>query len=471
MHAALLLAALAAAPEGAPDRPDVVFILADDLGFGDLSAMRPYGGAEDVRTPHIDSLFADGLAFTLFRANCTVCSPTRAALMTGRFPASVGVPGVVRPWPADNWGCPAEDRVFFPELLRDAGYRTALIGKWHLGGDEHNGSWNNPFDRGFDLHRGFRGGMLSDYVAHTRRFPGGIDRNVMTEPGTAGRHATDLFTDWAVDSLRQVRIDREGGDDRPFFLEIAYNAPHTPIQPPAEWVEKVTAREPGITPKRAKLVALVEHLDAGVGRVLAALDGAGLADDALVVFTSDNGGQLGAGGTNGPLRGGKGDLYDGGLRVPCAARWPGRIEPGTTTDVPATTMDWAPTLVAFGSAWTADESGADMHGVDLTDVLEGRGDDGVAELLRDRALHFTRREGRPAEWAGKSSDAVIAGDWKLVQNRPFQPRELFHLAEDPGETTDLAAANRPKLLELSQLLLDRQRLDGAVPFQSPAVAD
>ena len=473
MHAALLLAALAAAPDGEPARPDVVFILADDLGFGDLSAMRAYGGADDIQTPHIDSLFADGLTFTHFRANCTVCSPTRAALMTGRFPASVGVPGVIRPWPEDNWGCVADDRVFFPELLRDAGYRTALVGKWHLGGDEHNGDWNNPADRGFDLHRGFRGGMLSDYVAHTRRFPDGSDRNVMTEPGTEGRHATDLFTDWAVEFLEAQGAARRlaaTAKREPFFLELAYNAPHTPIQPPAEWVERVTAREAGIDPKRAELVALIEHMDAGVGRVLAALDDAGLAGDALVVFTSDNGGLLRAAADNGPHRGGKEDLYEGGLRVPCAVRWPGRVEPGATTDVPATTMDWAPTLASVGDAWTTDESGSDMHGVDLTDVLEGRGD-GVAEMLRDRVLHVTRREGRPAVWAGKTGDAVIAGDWKLVQNRPFQARELFHLADDPGETTDLSGSNRPELLELSRLMQDRRRLDGAVPFQAPTVAE
>ena len=469
MHATLLLAAALAAPA---DRPNVVVILADDLGFGDVSAMRAYGGAGDVRTPAIDSIFAGGLTFKNFYANCTVCSPTRAALMTGRFPASVGVPGVIRPWAEDNWGCPAEGRVFFPTLLRDAGYRTMLVGKWHLGGDDHNGRWNHPFDRGFDDHRGFRGGMLSDYVAHTRRFPDGTDRNVMTEPGTAGRHATDLFTDWAVEFLERSAADAATGDDRPFFLLLAYNAPHTPIQPPAEWVAKVTAREPGIAPKRAKLVALVEHMDAGVGRVLAALDDTGLTGDTLVAFTSDNGGLLAAGAHNGPYRGGKEDLYEGGLRVPCAVRWPGVVKPGTTTAVRAATMDLAPTILDAADGWGGTDADSldvrgGMHGESLDDVL--RGEEGP--FAEGRALHFTRLEGRPAVWAGKTGDAVIAGDWKLVQNRPYQPRELFNLADDPHEERDLAAANRPKLLELSQLMQDRRRLDGAVPFQAPAVAD
>ena len=469
MHAALLLAAaFAAAPDGGPVRPDVVFILADDLGFGDLSAMRTYGGASDVRTPHVDSLFADGLTFTRFRANCTVCSPTRAALMTGRFPASVGVPGVIRPWPEDNWGCPAEDHVFFPELLRDAGYRTAVVGKWHLGGDGHNGTWNDPSDRGFDSFRGFRGGMLSDYVAHTRRFPDGSDRNVMTEPGTEGRHATDLFTDWAVEFLRQVRTERDGGDDRPFFLELAYNAPHTPVQPPAAWVAKVTAREPGIDPKRAKLVALIEHMDAGVGRVLAALDEAGLADGTLVVFTSDNGGLLGAGANNGPHRGGKEDLYEGGLRVPCAVRWPGVVTPGTTTDVRAMTMDWAPTLASVGDAWKPDESGSDMHGVDLTDVLEGRGGGRRRHARRPRAARHPPRG--PAGGLGRQDPAtrVIAGRLEARPEPPVPgPGSCSTMGDDPGETTDLSASHRPKLLELSQLMQDRQRAGRGGPVSRP----
>ena len=235
MLAALALS-LAAVQPGFNDRPNVLFILADDLGFGDLSAMRQYGGAEDIRTPHVDGLFADGLTFPNFYANCTVCSPTRAALMTGRFPATVGVPGVIRPWPEDNWGYLSPNAPTLPALMKSADYDTALIGKWHLGGDPHNGAFNDPTDRGFDLFRGFRGGMLSDYHAHTRRFPDGSDRNVMTDESVAGTHATDVLSDWAVDYIRGREDQRKN-----FFLYLAYNAPHTPIQPPPEWVEKVAA--------------------------------------------------------------------------------------------------------------------------------------------------------------------------------------------------------------------------------------
>ena len=454
---ALSLAAVTPTPgQASALRPNVLFILADDLGFGDLSVMRKYGGAADLRTPHIDSIFADGLTFTNFSANCTVCSPTRAALMTGRFPASVGVPGVVRPWPEDNWGYFSSDAPTLPALMKAADYDTALIGKWHLGGEPHNGAFNDPTDRGFDLFRGFRGGMLSDYYAHTRRFPDGSDRNAMTDESVAGTHATDVLSDWAVDYIHS-RDDRR----KNFFLYLAYNAPHTPIQPPPEWVDKVVAREPGIDPKRARLAALIEHMDAGVGRVLAALEDSGLADDTLVVFTSDNGGQLSAGANNGPYRGGKEDLYQGGLRAPCAVRWPGVVRPGTTADATALTMDWFPTLIEAAGG----EVPAGLDGVSLLPTL--RGSDAP---LPDRPLHFTRREGRPNQWAGQASHAVIAGGWKLVQNRPFDPLELFHLAEDPGETTDLIREEPAKAKALGRLLTDHTRETGAVPWAAPALA-
>ena len=471
MLAALALTLAAAQTAGEPARPNVVFILADDLGFGDLSVQAKHGGADEIQTPHIDSIFADGLTFTNFYANCTVCSPTRAALMTGRFPASVGVPGVVRPWAEDNWGYLSPHAELLPQRLKSAGYGTALIGKWHLGGESHNGTFNAPAARGFHSFRGFRGGMLDSYTDYTRRFPGepGPGPNMMTSDGAPvppGEHATDLFSDWAVDAIEaegDTRSPAAAAEREPFFLYLAYNAPHTPVQPPAEWVAKVKARESGIAGKRAKLVALIEHMDAGVGRVLDALGRAGLAGNTLVVFTSDNGGLLGAGADNGPFRGGKEDLYQGGLRVPCGARWPGVIGPGAATDVRAVTMDWFPTLLAAAGV----EAPAGIDGVSLLPVL--RGDGGT--FPDDRALHFTRREGRPAVWAGKTGDAVIAGDWKLVQNRPFDRRELFDLAADPGETTDLADANRDKLLELSRLMQDRQRRDGAVPWEAPAAAE
>lgn len=460
MLAALALTLAAAQPaDAAPDaapRPNVLFILADDLGFGDLSIQKPFGGAGDVRTPHIDSIFEDGLTFRNFYANCTVCSPTRAALMTGRFPSAVGVPGVIRPWPADNWGYLSPDAPTLPEKLSAADYRTALVGKWHLGGEPHNGVGNHPLKRGFQHFEGFLGGMLSDYLTHTRRYPGGENRNMMRrgeEVIDPEGHATDLLSDWAADYLTDAPADK------PLFLYLAYNAPHTPIQPPAEWVERVKAREAGITDKRAQLVALIEHMDAGVGRVLAALEESGHAENTLVVFTSDNGGDIGPGATVGPYRGGKGDMYEGGHRVPCGVRWPGVVAPGTRTNLTAMTMDWCPTLLDAAGA----EFPAKLDAVSLLPTLRGE-----SQPEPRSVMHFTRREGRVLQWGGKPSDAVIVRGWKLVQNRPFEPLRLFHLAEDPYEENDLFRQRPDKAKELAQILLARIRRDGAVPWFAPA---
>ena len=456
---ALLLAALLTPTQPAASPPNVLFILADDLGFGDLACQ----GAADMRTPHVDGLFASGLTFDHFYANCPVCSPTRAALMSGRYPGFAGVPGVVRPWPEDNWGYLRPDLKLLPARLGDAGYRTALVGKWHLGGEPHNGVMNHPLDRGFDRFEGFLGGMLSDYNSHVRRFPGGEERNMMRsgrETVDPRGHATDLFSDWAVSYLRERGRERSRlGERRPFFLYLAYNAPHTPIQPPPDWAAKVKKREPGITDKRAKLVALIEHMDHGIGRVLEALDETGLSEETLVVFTSDNGGQLSAGANNGPLRGGKETVYEGGLRVPCAVRWPGVTTAGTRTGLRALTMDWFPTLLdAAGAEYDA----AAFDARTLTPTLRGE----AQAPLRDE-WHFTRREGRPHVFGGKTIDAVIHDGWKLVQDDPFGPRELFHLADDPNETTDVAGENRAIFLDLAGRMQDRIRREGAVPWQAP----
>ncbi|MBN1362975.1 MAG: sulfatase-like hydrolase/transferase, partial [Sedimentisphaerales bacterium] len=274
-------------------KPNIIVILVDDLGYGDLSSY----GATDLKTPNIDTLMESGMRFDRFYANCPVCSPTRAALLTGRYPDLVGVPGVIRTHLKDNWGFLSPHAVLLPQLLKRAGYHTAIVGKWHLGLT----SPNRPNERGFDHFHGFLGDMMDDYYSHRRH-----DINYMrlddTEIDPEG-HATDLFTDWAIDYLRQRAQAKQ-----PFFLYVAYNAPHTPIQPPDEWLERVRQRERGISDRRAKLVALIEHLDAGIGKVMDAVRQAGLSDNTLIVFTSDNGGQLGVGANNGALRAGKQDM-------------------------------------------------------------------------------------------------------------------------------------------------------------------
>src|SRR5208282_780062 len=276
----------------------------------------------------------EGLTFQNLFANSCVCSPTRAALLTGCYPDRVGVPGVIREETSDNsWGYLTPHATLLPQLLKPAGYHTALIGKWHLG----IGTPNTPAERGFDFFYGFLGDMMDDYWTHRRHGHNFMRRNldVVDPPG----HATDVFTGWACDYLTERA--RAGG---PFFLYLAYNAPHDPIQPPPEWLAKVKQREAGISGKRANLVALIEHLDDGIGKVLDTLDRTGLAGNTLVIFTSDNGGVLANGANNGPWRSEKGHMYEGGLRVPGAARWPGVVMPGVgmpgaSTDRMTLTMD------------------------------------------------------------------------------------------------------------------------------------
>ncbi len=288
-------------------RPNVLIILADDLSHGDLSCC----GGKGVRTPNIDRIFREGISLTRFRTNSSVCSPTRAALLTGRYPDCVGVPGVIRTHPQDNWGELAHDAVLLPAVLRPAGFTTALVGKWHLG----LAPPNVPTERGFDLFRGFLGDMMDDYHTHLRHGINYMRHNAEKIEPTG--HATDLFTDWAIEFLRTRQQEHA-----PFFLLLAYNAPHAPIQPPEEWLRRVRQRPPNLPEIQARRAALVEHLDAGVGRVADALAVAGLERDTLVIFTSDNGGPISFGARTVRFATGRGACTRGGcgFRLPRAGR-------------------------------------------------------------------------------------------------------------------------------------------------------
>ena len=423
-------------------RPNILVILADDLGAGDLGC----AGAEDLRTPHLDRLFAEGMTFDRFYANSCVCSPTRAALLTGRYPERVGVPGVIRTHQADNWGYLAPEIETLPERLRSVGYRTALVGKWHLGLE----SPNVPEERGFEHFDGFLGDMMDDYYHHRRHGIGYLRRAGQAVEGQG--HATDLFTQWACERLEDL-----AASESPFLLELAYNAPHTPLQPPQDNLNRVLAREPGIENNRAKLVAMIEHMDAGIGLILQRLERLGLADSTIVIFTSDNGGQLDVGANNGSWRDGKQSLYEGGIRVPCCVRWPAVTAAGSRCSTAVITMDLVPTLCAAAGV----SPPQDIDGVDLTPALKGHGDE-----LSSRPLFFHRREGG-TRYAGLTIQAVIEGNWKLVQNSPFAPRELYNLEEDPRETQDLSRANPERLAQLAKALMRHTQRGGAVPWQKP----
>ena len=430
----------------APAPPNILMILADDLGFGDLSVQ----GAVDLRTPHIDALAAAGTRWVNFYANCTVCSPTRASLLTGRYPDLVGVPGVIRTNPDASWGYFRPNGPTLPEQLRKAGYRTGIVGKWHLGLEAPN----LPNERGFDFFHGFLGDMMDDYYTHRR---GGknfmrLNHEVIDPKG----HATDLFSDWAIDFISEPQ-----GGGEPWFLYLAYNAPHYPVQPPKEWLAKVRRREPGLSQKRAKIVALIEHLDDGVGRVMDALRETGQAANTLVVFTSDNGGLLRDAANNGSWRGGKQDMYEGGLRVPFVAAWPGQIKAGSRSQSIALTMDLYATFCEVAGVPV-------KHAIDGRSLLAALRDPAVTTPKRD--LFWPRREGGE-RYQGQDYHAVRSGDWKLLYNDPFAPLELYNLKDDPQETRDVSRSNPEVFGRLSALLRGQIQRAGAVPWQPVGRSD
>jgi arylsulfatase A-like enzyme len=435
------LGALSMGADEAP-RPNFLLIFTDDHGYGDVSTYHP----SDVRTPNIDRIAAEGMLFTSMRANCTVCSPSRAALLTGRYADRVGVPGVIRTRPADSWGYFDPSVPTLADGLKSVGYHTAIVGKWHLGLE----SPNVPNERGFDFFHGFLGDMMDSYTTHLRHGNNYMRRNL--EVIDPQGHATELFSGWAADYLRE----RASKPDQPFFLYLAYNAPHFPIEPPTEWLAKVKQRAPQLDAKRATNVAFVEHLDHNIGRVLAALRETGLDQNTVVVLTSDNGGSLPHAQNNDPWRDGKQSHYDGGLRVPFMVRWPGRIKAGSRSDYAGLNFDLFPTFLELAGAAPAE----DLDAVSLVPVLKG----GVIETPRD--LYFTRREGG-LNYGGKSYQALIRGDWKLLQNNPFSPLELYNLKDDPQEKNNVAATNKAVFNELATSLRAHLQRGGATPWQRP----
>jgi arylsulfatase A-like enzyme len=443
-HVFLLCALLwvCGTPLSVAGRPNFLLIFTDDHGYGDVSAYH----TSDVRTPNIDRIGAEGMLFTAMRSNCTVCSPSRAALLTGLYPDRVGVPGVIRTQPENSWGYFTPDVPTLADELKKAGYHTGIVGKWHLGLE----SPNLPNERGFESFHGFLGDMMDSFTTHRRHGNNYMRKNgeVIVPKG----HATDLFSDWAADYLKE----RSAKKDQPFFLYLAYNAPHFPIEPPAEWLAKVKARAPQLDGKRAMNVAFVEHLDHGIGRVLAALEETGLARNTVVVFTSDNGGSLPHAQNNDPWRGGKQDHYDGGLRVPFMVRWPAQIKAGARSDYAGLNFDLFPTFLELAGG----EPSPGLDAVSLAPLLSGE------NITKERDLYFVRREGGAA-YGGKSYEAIIRGDWKLMRNDPYSPLELYNLKDDPKEENNLAATRKKELNELSAALQKQIQRGGSVPWQRP----
>lgn len=422
----------------AADRPNVVLILVDDLGYGDLACY----GADDMQTPHLDELMSRGMRFDQFYANCTVCSPTRASLMTGRYPDIVGVPGVIRQRPRDSWGYLDPNATTLPQLLKTAGYHTGMVGKWHLGFKRPN----IPNARGFDFFHGFLADMMDDYYTHRR---GGINWMRLNEQEIDPKgHATDLFTQWSVEYIQE-----QSKAEQPFFLYLAYNAPHFPIQPPQDWLEKVQKREPQLDKKRAANVALIEHLDKGIGDVVASIKAAGIEENTIVIFSSDNGGSIPHSQRNGNLRGGKQDHWEGGIRVPTCVVWPGKVPQKRSNEI-GMTMDFLPTLCEIAGVSVSQP----INGVSLADIwLRG----GKADP--DRTMIWVRREGN-RRYQGRAYYAIRKGPWKLQQSSPFEEMQLVNLETDPLEK-DLLPNEGDVANELQAALMMHLQTAGRVPWQ------
>jgi arylsulfatase A-like enzyme len=423
--------------------PNILLILTDDQGYHDVS----YYGTEDIRTPNIDELVTSGMRLDNFYTNSPVCSPTRAATMTGQYQDYVGVPGLIRTNPDNNWGFLDPDATLLPEVLQEHGYHTGLVGKWNLGLE----SPNTPNERGFDHFHGWLDDMVEDFWEHRRH---GINymrlNDQMIDPEG---HATDLLTGWSVDYIHE-----RSNHEQPFFLFLSHLAPHFPVQPPDEWLERVLQREPGITQTRANLVAFIEHLDAGIGKVIDALKETGAYENTIIIFTSDNGGRLADEANNGPFRDGKQSVYEGGIRVPAGVTWAGHIQPGTASGRIILTMDLFPTLLDAAGITYEDP----LNGESFLPTLLGH----EQRIDRDEPLFFTRREGG-MRYGGLTIQAVRLGDWKLLQNSPFEPRELYNLEDDPYEENNVVDDYPEKVSELNALMMKHLQKAGSVPWQNP----
>jgi arylsulfatase A-like enzyme len=444
----LLAALLLAAPRvDAARPPNVIVILVDDMGFTDLSC---YGSALN-ETPHIDRLAKQGTRLTNAYSACTVCSPTRAALLTGQYPARLHVTdwiaGHERPkakLKVPDWTkqLPAET-VTIAEALKPAGYVSASIGKWHLGGAD-----SRPEAHGFDLNvGGYEKGQPPSYVA-----PYNIP--TLKPEGPEGEFLTDRESAEAVKFI-------EANRDRPFFLYLPHYAVHTPLagKPDvvAKYKAKAAALPAGHKQRNAVYAALVESVDDSVGRIMKKLDELKLADDTLVIFTSDNGGLLPVT-DNTPARAGKGSAYEGGVRVPLIIRWPKHATAGEFFHDPVFTCDLYPTILAAAGVKPAD--GQPVDGMDLTGMLKT----GTPPKRDAIFWHYPHYHPGGATPYG----AVRAGDWRLIEFYETGRVELYNLNESPEEAEDVAADNPEKVKELQERLqVWRESVGAQMPTPNP----
>jgi len=437
-----LLFSLVALGIRAADRPHILFILADDLGSYDVG----WRGSE-IKTPNLDKLAFGGARLEQFYVQ-PVCSPTRAALLTGRYPMRHGLQtGVVRPWA--QYGLPLEERTL-PAALREAGYATGIFGKWHLG---HFAPEYLPTRRGFDRQYGHYNGAL-DYFEHTR--DGGFDWHRDDKVSRDEGYGTFLIADEAA------KFIREHDGAKPFFAYVPFSAVHAPLQAPEKYKEPYT----GMPPNRRTYAAMTTAMDEAIGRIVAAVEARGWRTNTLIVFSSDNGGpNPGRLTRNGPLRAGKGTLYEGGVKVCAFANWPGHIPSNSVVNAPLHIVDWYPTLLKLAGAklqqklpldgrdaWPAiTANAASPHDTILINAAPRKG------ALRMGDWKLVLNGGAAEGLDGEDSEAETKTEGKADDDGV----ELFDLVSDPSEKSNLAAKHPEKVKEL------RARYDAFAREQMP----
>jgi arylsulfatase A-like enzyme len=421
-----------------PDRrPNFVIFYLDDLGFGDLGCQ----GSDTIKTPHIDDLADCGVRFRQWYSNSPVCSPSRAALLTGRHPIRAGVPHILAGKRDETPGLPASETTI-ATILRDSGYRTGLVGKWHLGMTEDS----SPMAHGFEEFFGFKAGCI-DYYSHIFYWGAFAGENPVhdlwsneDEIWENGKYFTEMIGDRAVDY-----IDRHA--DEEFLLYVPFNAPHYPMHAPQEYLDRYS----DLPWDRQIMAAMVSAVDDAVGRIVAELEAKGLADDTVIFFSSDNGPSTESrnwldgtpdkyyGGSAGIYRGHKGSLFDGGIREPGILTWPSGISAGQESDEICATMDIVPTFLEIAGVELPD--GLQIDGTSILDVARGESPSPHCELM----------------WEYDDQLAVRRGSWKLVLHGKLDFGQggaddihLSNLEDDPGERTNLAADHPDMVAEMTR---------------------
>ncbi|MEW6237175.1 MAG: sulfatase [Candidatus Omnitrophota bacterium] len=441
MGAAALTKLTGAAAASAQEKLNFVVILIDDMGWTDLHCF----GSDFYETPNIDRLAAQGMKFTNAYSACTVCSPTRASLLTGKYPATLRltdwIAGHKRPWaklsvPEFNQELPLQEKTI-AEMLKPLGYVCGSIGKWHLGTEPFF-----PDKQGFDVNIAGtelgqpRAGYFSPYKIPT------------LADGPEGEYLTDRM---GVEAVKFIQENK----NRPFFLYLPHFAVHTPLQAKKELIEKYKTKiQPDADQKNSVYAAMIQCTDEAVGKVMTALEKAKIADKTVVIFTSDNGGLIGST-SNKPLRAGKGSAYEGGVRVPAIVRWPGVVEQGSVCEEPIISADIYPAIREISGA--RDENSS-VEGVSFLPLLRRtRG-------LKREALYWHYPHYHPGGAAPYS--AIRKGDWRLIEFFEERRLELYNLKEDIGETKNLAEIMPEKTQELYAMLAEWRRKCNA---QFPAI--